>query len=316
MATDRPAILLTTRLPGQTLKILSDAGDVIVASRTLDHAALCEAAPGQHAILAVVSDRIDAAVLDAAGPSLRIVANVAVGFDNIDVVACRARGVTVTNTPGVLTNGVAEFTLALILAVTRRLGEGERLVRSGEWKGWSMDCMVGMELTGKQLGIVGAGRIGRGVASKAAALGMSVVFAKRGDAADVDGHPMVPFDDLLATSDVLSLHVPLRPDTRHLIDARAIARMKPSAYLINTTRGAVIDEAALAKALRDRVIAGAALDVFEREPIVHPDLFDLDNVVLQPHIGSATIETRSAMGELAARNVVAVLAGKPPITPV
>ncbi len=316
MATDRPSIFVTTRLPGAAMSMLGAIGDVDVATQPLDRAALIEAVAGRSAILSVVSDRIDAAVLDAAGPSLKIVANVAVGYDNIDVKAARDRAVVVTNTPGVLTNSVAEFTWALILGITRRLGEGERLVRSGEWRGWAMDCMIGMELAGKQLGIVGAGRIGRAVASKAAAFGMRVAFMRRGDAAEVDGHPTMSFEDVLATSDVVSLHVPLRPDTRHLIDRKAINLMKRSAYLVNTTRGPVVDEAALAEALAAGRIAGAALDVFEREPVVHSDLFRLENVLLEPHIGSATLETRSAMGELAARNVIAVINGGEAITQV
>jgi glyoxylate reductase len=315
MATRTPSILLTTRLPGTALTILGALGEVDVADTTLTPEALRAAVRGRSAVLSVVSDRIDASVLDAAGPSLKIVANVAVGYDNIDVSAARARGITVTNTPGVLTNAVAEFTIALIFAVTRRLGEGERLVRDERWTGWGMDQLLGMELAGKQLGIVGAGRIGRAVADKARALGMVVVYAARGSEGQLHGRRALPLVELLATSDVVSLHVPLLPETTHLIDRAALARMKPTAYLINTTRGAVIDEEALAEALRGRAIAGAALDVYEQEPQVHPGLIALENVLLLPHIGSATVETRSAMAELAARNVANVLSGKAPITP-
>ena len=272
------------------------------------------AAAGRRAIVTMLHDRVDGTLLDAAGPSLKVVANVAVGIDNVDLTAARDRGVVVTNTPDVLTNAVAEFTWGMIFAITRRIGEGERLVRRGGWSGWSLDFMTGMELAGKRLGIVGSGRIGRAVASKASAFGMNVAFTSRRGATDVDGHPVVSLDELLATSDVVSLHVPLTPDTRQMIDRRALMRMKRTAYLINTTRGAVVDEEGVAWALKERLIAGAALDVFEREPVVHPDLLELDNVVLLPHIGSATRETRTAMAELAARNVAAVLGGREPET--
>jgi glyoxylate reductase len=241
---------------------------------------------------------------------------VAVGYDNIDVAAARARGIVVTHTPGVLTESVAEFTWALIFAVTRRVVEGDRLLRRGDWRGWALDFLPGMEVGGKQLGIVGAGRIGRAVARRAAAFGVRVVFATRGGSGEIDGHPVRSFDELLVSSDILSLHVPLSDDTRHLIDRRALARMRRSAFLINTARGPVVDEGALAWALGERLIAGAALDVYEREPAVHPDLLPLEHVVLAPHLGSATRETRTAMADLAASNVAAVLAGGAPITPV
>ncbi|HEY8536431.1 MAG TPA: D-glycerate dehydrogenase, partial [Vicinamibacterales bacterium] len=220
-----------------------------------------------------------------------------------------------TNTPDVLTEDVAVFTWGLILGITRRIGEGERLVRSGGWKGWSFDFMLGTSLRDKQLGIVGAGRIGRAVADRAAAFGMRLAVSSRRDPQWPDAETM-PLDRLLATSDVVSLHVPLTPETRHLIGQRELARMKRTAYLINTTRGPVVDEEALVWALRQHLIAGAALDVFEREPEVHPGLLDLENVLLVPHLGSATRETRTAMAELAVDNVIAVLNGRPPLTPV
>lgn len=270
---------------------------------------------GKHALVCLLTDTIDQAVLDAAGPSLRIVANVAVGYNNIDVPACRASGVVATNTPDVLTNACADFAWALILAVTRRLGEGERVVRRGEWKGWSLDYMLGMELRGKQLGIAGMGRIGRAVAERAPAFGMTIAYADEYEA-NIPGAVRMPVDRLLSTSDVVTLHVPMTDATRHLIDQKALTRMKRTAYLINTSRGPVVDEAALAWALRERLIAGAALDVYEREPIVHPDLLGLENVMLIPHLASATTETRTAMADLAASNVLAVLNGQPPLTPV
>jgi glyoxylate reductase len=248
---------------------------------------------------------VDTSVIEAA-PDLAIVANIAVGYDNIDVPAVKARGVVVTNTPDVLTEATAELTWGLILSVTRRIGEGDRLVRRGEWKGWALDFMLGMELRGKQLGIIGRGRIGRAVAAKAAAFGMSVVFAK---------HDM-SLDELLVSSDVVSIHTPGTPEMRHMIDRRSLARMKRSAFLVNTARGSIVDEDALVWALGERLIAGAALDVFEKEPVVHPGLLSLENVVLAPHLGSATRETRTAMADLAVSNVLAVLDGRPPLTPV
>jgi glyoxylate reductase len=203
----------------------------------------------------------------------------------------------------------------MILAITRRLAEGERLARSGGWKGWALDLLLGAELRGKQLGLLGAGRIARAVAARAPAFGMRVAFASRRDT-KVPGSEVMSLDRLLVTSDVLSLHVPLTAETRHLIDRKALARMKRSAYLVNTSRGPVIDEAALAWALQHHLLAGAALDVYEHEPAIHPDLLNLENVLLVPHLGSATTETRTAMADLAAENVVAVLDGRPPLTPV
>jgi glyoxylate reductase len=237
--------------------------------------------------------------------------------------------VIVTNTPDVLTDAVAEFTWALILAAARRLSEGERLLRRGAWRGWALDFLLGTGLHGKQLGIVGTGRIGRAVAAKAPAFGMKVVFAKRGQplfplpakvANPLGRHSLgeggLSMDELLVSSDVISLHVPGGPTTRHMIDRKSLARMKRSAILVNTSRGSVVDEEALAWALQERLIAAAALDVYEQEPAVHPPLLDLDNVILAPHLGSATRETRTAMAALAVDNVLAVLAGQPAKTPV
>jgi glyoxylate reductase len=222
--------------------------------------------------------------------------------------------VAATNTPDVLTNACADFTWALILGITRRLGEAERQLRRGEWKGWALDHMLGAELRGKRLGLVGLGRIGRAVAEKAPAFGMTVAYTARRDAG-LAGAELVALDPLLATSDVISLHCPLTPETRHLIDKKAFAKMKRSAYLINTSRGPVVDEAALAWALGQRLIAGAALDVYENEPAVHPGLLTLENVMLIPHIASATTETRTAMADLAVANALAVLDGRQPLTP-
>ena len=269
---------------------------------------------GKSALVCLLTDTIDAAVLDAGAPTLKIVANVAVGFNNIDVPACQARGIVASNTPDVLTNACADFTWGLILAITRRLGEGERVVRAGKWPGWGLDYMLGMELRDKQLGLVGLGRIGRAVAAKAPAFGMRVAYTDPATP-ELTGATSMPFDRLLATSDVVSVHVPMTPDTRHLIDQKALTKMKRSAYLINTSRGPVVDEEKLAWALRERLIAGAALDVYEKEPEIHPDLLSLENALLIPHLASATTETRTAMADLAVSNVIAVLNGKPPLTP-
>jgi glyoxylate reductase len=266
------------------------------------------------ALVCLLTDPIDRSVIDAA-PHLSVIANVAVGYNNIDVAHARSRGIVVTNTPDVLTESVADFTWSMILAITRRLSEGERLVRSGQWKGWALDLLLGAELKGKQLGLVGVGRIGRAVAERAPAFGMRVAYSARREI-DLPGAEMMSLDRLLVSSDVISLHVPLTPETRHLIDKKALARMKRSAYLINTARGPVVDEASLAWALQHHLLAGAALDVYENEPAIHPDLMQLDNVLLVPHLASATTETRTAMADLAVENVLAVLSGKPPLTPV
>lgn len=310
------SILVTRRLPASALAILREVGDVDVPDHPLDRTALLAAVNGRAALVSFFMDPVDAELLDAAGPDLKVVSNVAVGIDNIDMAAARARRVVVTNTPDVLTNAVAELAWGLILAVARRIGEAERLVRRGDWKSWSLDFLTGMELSGKQLGVVGAGRIGRAVAAKAEAFGMRVVFVTHGLANDVDGHPTCSLDELLVGSDVVTVHVPPGPGTRHLIDRKALMRMKRTAYLVNAARGPIVDEEALVWALDERLIAGAALDVFEREPTVHPKLLSMEHVVLTPHIGSATREARTGMAELAAKNVAAVLRGRSPLTPV
>jgi lactate dehydrogenase-like 2-hydroxyacid dehydrogenase len=266
---------------------------------------------GKDAAIVQLVDRVTPAVLNA-GDRLKVIATVAVGYDNIDVAAARERKILVTNTPDVLTEAVAEFTWGLILSAARRITEGDRVVRRGGWKGWSLDFMLGTELRGKQLGIIGPGRIGRAVAAKAPAFGMNVVFSGRGR----QSAATVSLDELLVGSDIVSVHAPLSDETRHLIDRRALARMKRSAILVNTSRGALVDEEALAWALREGLIAGAALDVYQREPVVLEALLSMDNVVLAPHLGSATRETRTAMASLAVSNVIAVLNGDGPVTPV
>ena len=312
-----PAVLVTRRLPASAIARLAEHCDVDVhtGAAPLDPEDLHGRLAGKDGVVVLLPDRIDRAAIDAAGSALKVVANVAVGYDNLDVEYARSREIACTNTPDVLTEAVADLTWALLLGVTRRIGEGERLVRSGGWKGWSFDFMLGAGLQGRQLGLVGAGRIARAVAHRASAFGMQVAVSSRRAPAWSDTEIM-PLDRLLATSDLVSLHVPLTPDTHHLIGQKALARMKRTAFLINTTRGPVVDEAALAWALREHLIAGAALDVYEREPEVHPDLLGLENVILAPHLGSATRETRTAMADLAVSNVLAVLSGQPPLTPI
>ena len=312
-----PRALVTRKLPSSVIAKLEAVCDVdlYTGTKAISREQLLQRVKGIDALVCLLTDAVDTVLLDAAGPQLKIVANVAVGYNNIDVPACRARGVVVTNTPDVLTNACADFTWGLILAITRRLGEGERQLRAGQWGGWALDHMLGMELRGKQLGLVGVGRIGRAVAEKAPAFGMNVAYAEP-VAINLSGALHMPLDRLLATSDVISLHVPMLPETKHLIDKKSLARMKRTAYLINTSRGPVVDEEALAWALKERLIAGAALDVYEKEPEVHPALLSLENVLLIPHLASATTETRTAMADLAVSNAIAVLNGHAPITPV
>ncbi len=339
--------LVTRKLPSSVLDKLGAIADldVYVGEAAIPYDEMRARIAGCDALVSLLTDTVDRAVIDAS-PNLKVVSNVAVGFNNIDVGYARSRGIVVTNTPDVLSESVADFTWALILSITRRLSEGERLVRSGQWKGWAFDLLLGSELRGKQLGLVGVGRIGRAVATRASAFGMQVAYtgrlgtsgvtsgvttgvtaggaavgatsgAEAGPAARMPaGAELMSFDRLLVTSDIVSLHVPLTAETTHLIDKRALARMKRSAYLINTARGPVVDEAALAWALQQNLLAGAALDVYEHEPTVHADLFGLENVLLVPHLASGTTETRTAMADLAVDNTIAVLTGRPPLTPV
>jgi glyoxylate reductase len=300
-------VLLTRRLPSAVLSKLETFHAVLLndGPSPMPAPAIAAALSGQQALICQLTEQISADVI-AAGRDLRVIATVAAGYDNIDVQAARSRGIIVTNTPDVLTEATAEFTWGLILSVARRITEGDRLARRGEWRGWALDFMLGTQLQGKQLGIIGRGRIGRAVAARAGAFGMTVKFAKHD----------LSVDELLVTSDVISLHVPGGATTRHLIDRKALARMKRSALLVNSSRGSVVDEEALAWALKERLIAGAALDVYEHEPSITEALLAFDNVVLAPHLGSATRETRTAMAMLAVENVLAVLDGRPPLTPV
>lgn len=315
-------VVVTGRIPEAALEKLRTEHEVDAwaSPESIGREELLRRVAGADAVVSLLTERIDAELLDAAGPQLKVVANVAVGYDNIDVPACTERGVVATNTPGVLTEAAADIAFGLILSATRRLGEGERLVRSGQaWK-WGMFFLLGSSLQGKTLGVVGMGGIGQATARRAKAFGMEIVYQSRseidpGVAAEL-GARRVELDELLAISDIVSLHCPYGPATHHLIGAGQLAAMKDSAYLINTARGPIIDEAALASALRDGQIAGAGLDVFENEPSVHPGLLELENVVLVPHLGSATVETRTAMAMLAADNTLAVLSGEGPPAPI
>ena len=318
-----PKIVVTGRVPDAGLELLRSIEGSDVWAWLDDSVVPPEVRNEQlsnaDAAVTLLTDRVDADFL-AAAPKLRIVANVAVGYNNIDVAACAERGVLVTNTPGVLTDATADLAMALVLMSTRRLGEAERLIRSETSWQWGMFMMLGTGLQGRRLGIVGMGGIGVALAQRAAAFGMEVVYHNR-SAVDIAtetrlGARLVSFEELVTTSDVVSLNCPYNEATHHLINADALAAMRPTAHLINTARGPIVDEAALVAALQNEVIAGAALDVFEHEPTVHPGLLELDNVVLIPHLGSATIETRTAMATTAASNVVAVLAGRLPINPV
>ncbi|MCV2488188.1 D-glycerate dehydrogenase [Geodermatophilus sp. YIM 151500] len=277
-------------------------------------------AAGASALITLLTERVDDELLDAAGPDLRIVANCAVGYDNVSVAAAHARGIVVTNTPGVLDEATADCAFGLVLATARRLVEADRFLRAGTDWIWGPQLFVGLDLSaGATLGIVGLGRIGLAVARRAAAFGMRILATGRraaGAEAAAYGVEQVELPRLLAESDVVTLHCPLTPDTRHLIGPDELAAMKPTAILVNTARGPIVDESALVDALRRGEIAGAGLDVFEDEPRVHPALLEMDSVVVLPHIASAGRATRDAMGRLAVDNVRAVLAGEPPRTPV
>jgi len=318
VANEKLKIVVTHRSSGELVEQLSAFGSIWEPQhdQPLSRAELSTAFRGCHAAITTVNDQVDEQVLEAAGPQLRIVANAAVGYDNLDVPALTARNVIATNTPGVLVDATADLTIALILDVTRRVSEGDRLVRSGATWSWGMNFMLGSALSGKQLGLVGMGLIGSAVATRAAAFGMTVVYTSRPTTPTSDSVPRVSFSELIQTSDIVSLHCPLTPETRHLINDEVLLLMRRDAYLINTARGPVVDEGALAQALKDRHIAGAALDVYEDEPRVHAELRSLENVVLAPHLGSATREARDAMVALAVSNVEAVLLGNPAITPI
>jgi glyoxylate reductase len=306
-------IVTTFPLPDAALDLLRPLGSLAGPEGWRDEMVDAEA------LLCLLTDRVDAELLERA-PRLRIVANAVVGYEHVDRDACRARAITVTNTPDVLTDATADLAMALILSAMRGLSGAERSLRAGDFHGWGFWDYLGADPSQKTLGIFGMGRIGQGVARRAAPFGMRVIYHSRTRLSAEDEAAIaaewVDFDGLISRSDVLSLHAPLTPDTRHAVDADALRRMRPGSFLVNTARGALVDEAALVDALRDGPLAGAGLDVYEHEPRLHPGLLDLPNVTLLPHVGSATRETRTRMAMLAARNVHAVLTGAAPLTPV
>ena len=319
----RPRVFVARRIPEDGLAPIRAACDADVWEDELPppRDELLRLVAGCAGLLALLTDRVDDDLLDAAGPDLRVVSNYAVGFDNVDVAACTRRGIAVGNTPGVLTETTADLAWALLMAAARRVAEGDRYVRGGQWRTWGPMLLLGSDIHGSTLGIVGFGRIGRAVARRAAGFGMTVVYWSRTRApADLEaelGVTLVDFEELLERSDVVSIHVALTAETRHLVDAVALGRMKPTAVLVNTARGPVVDQAALADALRGGVIAAAALDVTDPEPIAPDDpLLELDNCLVVPHIASASRATRGRMAEMAAANLIAGVRGERLPTPV
>jgi glyoxylate reductase len=314
-------IFVARQIPDAGLNLLceafgKDSVAVFPEDRIISREELLAGVKGVDAILPILTDKIDGEVLDAAGPQLKVVANFAVGYNNIDVPAATARKIPVTNTPGVLTDTTADLTFALILAVARRMGEGERMVRARQWPGWGPMQLMGSDVYGKTLGIFGMGRIGQAVARRAVGFDMKVLYTKR-TRLDAETEKQlharhVDKETLLAESDYISIHCPLLPETTHAFGAAEFAAMKTSAYLINTSRGPVVDEAALVTALKHNVIAGAGLDVYEQEPTLHEGLYDCENAVIAPHLGSATLETRGKMAMIAATNIIARLRGERP----
>jgi glyoxylate reductase len=308
-------VVVTGKIPVGGLERLKAEHDVTAweSDDAISRTELLSMVAGADAIVSLLTEKVDDELLDAAGPQLKSVSNVAVGYNNIDVPACEKRGVLVTNTPGVLTEATADIAMSLILMATRRIGEGERVIRAQEPWQWGMFYMLGMGLQGRQLGIVGMGQIGIATARRAKAFGMNIAYTRRSPLEDhvieeLDAKFM-SMDELIESSDVLSLHCPYSPATHHLMSENQFARMKKTAFLINTARGPIVHEQALVDALKSGEIAGAGLDVFENEPAVNSGLLELDNAVLIPHLGSATVETRAAMADIAATNALAILAG-------
>ena len=310
-------ILVSGHLTEDILSLLAKDCDVRAneEDRPMGRAELLDAVAGVDGMLAMITDGVDPELMDRA-PRLRVVSNMAVGYNNIDVAAATERGIVVTNTPGILTEATAELAFALVLASARRVVDLDRRTRAGEWTCWAPLLFLSREVSGKTLGVIGLGRIGRAVARRARAFGMEVLYHNRIrlDAAEERelGVKYAERDELLRQADFVSLHVPLSGETRHLIGRRELALMKPTSYLVNTSRGPVVDEAALVEALREKRIEGAGLDVYEQEPLLTPGLAELDNVVLMPHVGSATIETRMKMARMASENLLAGLRGEQP----
>ena len=312
-------VLVTREVPASGLRVLESFDVTVLHERPPERDELLDAVRDASGILSTATEKVDGEVMDAAGESLKVVANMAVGYDNVDVEEAAERGVLVTNTPGVLDETTADVAFMLLLAAARRLGEGERLLRAGRWEWWGPKQLLGQDVWGKKLGIIGFGRIGQSVARRAKGFGMEILYHNRSRNPEVEKEldaRYLELDELLETADFISIHTPLTGETRHLIGAEEFEKMKPEAILVNTSRGPVVDEAALADALENRRIFAAGLDVYEAEPDVHPKLLDLENAVLAPHIGSASVETRDRMAVLAAENIVAVLSGEEPKTPV
>jgi glyoxylate reductase len=315
----KPIVIVTRRLPETVETRMKELFDVRLNAddHRMDAAELAAAAAAAEVLVPTVTDVVGPEVIAAAGPQLKLIANFGVGTDHIDVAGAHARGITVTNTPDVLTEDTAEMTMALILAVPRRLIEGERLVRAGKWDGWGPTAMLGSRVSGKRLGIIGMGRIGQAVAERARCFGMSIHYHNRRRL-----HPSVEdaleatywddLDQMLPRMDVVSVHCPRTPASHHLLSAERLSLLRPSAFLVNTARGEVIDEDALADLLARRKIAGAALDVFQNEPAVNPKFLALDNVVLMPHLGSATVEARTEMGQKVLINIKTFVDGHRP----
>ena len=324
MASHKPQILVTRRLPETIEARMATLFDTHVneGDVTLTGDDIVDGLDGKHVLVSSITDRIDAELIARLPKSVRLIAQFGNGVDNIDVEAAWAAGLTVTNTPSVLTEDTADMAMALMLALPRRLVEGtQMLLRDGVWAGWSPTSMLGHRLRGKSLGIVGMGRIGTAVAQRARAFGLNIHYFSRNRRPPGVEDPLgatywADLDQMLEAVDIVSLHTPHTRETFHILSSQRIRAMKPGSFVVNVSRPELLDEPALLDAIEQGHLAGAALDVFENEPQVHPGLFDLDNAVLVPHLGSATNETRGAMAELAARNVVEVLAGRPPVTPV
>ena len=315
----KPSVYVTRMIPQENIDALRKHFDVEVNTedRALSKDELKVKIKGKDGVVSLLTDTIDGEVLDAAGPQLKVVANYAVGFNNFDVAAATQRGVILTNTPGVLDDATATHTMALLLATARRIAEADKFVRDGKWKGWSPSFFVGLDVDRKTLGIAGLGRIGKNVAKKARAFDMQIIYSDVQRDLDFEKDVGARFVDkatLLKESDYLTLHVPLNAETRYYIGEKELNSMKKTAVLINAARGPVVDEKALVKALKEKVIWGAGLDVFEDEPALAPGLIDLDNAVIVPHIASATPETRLNMGRIAVGNVIKVLTGQAPDT--
>ena len=308
-------IFITRRLPEEGLRLLKEHElEIYEGDAPPSKEEIIEGVKDKDVLICLLTDKIDAEVMDSA-PNLKIIANYAVGIDNIDVEEATKRGILVTNTPGVLTETVADLAWALLMAIARRIVEGDKFMREGKFKGWAPLLMLGSDVYGKTIGIIGAGRIGSAVARRAKGFNMRILYysRKRNEKLEEECNAKyVDLETLLKEADFVSLHTPLTEETYHMIGEKGLKMMKPTAYLINTARGKCVDENALVKALKEGWIKGAALDVFENEPAIHPELKKLDNVVLTPHIGSASYETRSKMAVMVAKNVIAALEGKLP----